>query len=182
MKIINIKIEDLKPYKNNPRNNENAIEDVVNSISNYGFRVPLVIDKNFNIICGHTRYEASKRIGLKELPCIIADDLNADQIKAFRLVDNKVHEYSMWDTEKLFKELDDIGDLFTGMNFKENFDIGSELLEELNTDDKEIEEISEENGEKIYTIKFVINDIEKAEKIYNKLKSECKNSEVNKLW
>lgn len=182
MKIINIKLEDLKPYKNNPRNNENAIEDVINSISNYGFKVPIVVDKNFNIICGHTRYEASKRLGIKELPSIIADDLNSDQIRAFRLVDNKVHEYSMWDTEKLFNELNDIDNLFTGMNFKENFDIGADLLEELNEDDIQTEETEEENGNKIYTVKFVINDIDKAEKIYKLLKDQCKNSEVNKLW
>lgn len=181
MEIINIKINDLKPYENNPRNNESAIEDVIHSISNYGFRIPLVVDKDYVIICGHTRYEASKRIGLKELPCVIADDLSEEQIKAFRLVDNKTHEYSMWDTEKLFEELDLIGDYFTGMNFKENFDIGSELLEELNKDEPEEETIIEDE-KKIYTVRFIINDINEANEIYNRLREELTNCEVNKLW
>ena len=181
MEIISIKINDLKPYDNNPRNNESAIEEVVHSISNYGFRIPLVVDKDNVIICGHTRYEASKRIGLKELPCIVADDLNEEQIKAFRLVDNKTHEYSTWDIEKLFAELDLIGDYFTGMNFKQNFDIGSELLEELNKDEVEEKEIVEDE-KKLYTVKFIVNDINEANELYAKLKETLKNSEVNKLW
>ena len=181
MEIINLKINEINPYENNPRNNENAIEDVVNSISNYGFRIPIVIDKDNIIVCGHTRYEACKRLGIKEIPCIKADDLNEEQITAFRLIDNKTHEYSYWDMDKLFEELKLTGDEFTGMNFQENLDMGSSLLEELNITGKE-EIIEEEDDRKLYTIKFVINDIDDAEEIYKKLKEELKNSEVNKLW
>lgn len=106
MKVSNIKIKKLKPYKNNPRINQEAIEYVKNSIKEFGFKVPLVIDKNYEIVTGHTRYLASKELGLDEVPCIIADDLDEEQIKLFRLVDNKVSEYSKWDYSLLNEEID----------------------------------------------------------------------------
>lgn len=108
MKIINKKIEELTPYENNPRNNQEAIEYVANSIQNFGFKVPLVIDKNNVIVCGHTRYESAKKLGMGEVPCIVADDLTEEQIKAYRLADNKVGEIASWDFEALDIELDDI--------------------------------------------------------------------------
>ena len=89
MNIVDIKLDDLKPYENNPRNNEEAIEPVANSIKSYGFKVPIVVDKNNIIIAGHTRYKAAKKLGLNKVPCIVADDLTEDQVNAFRLVDNK---------------------------------------------------------------------------------------------
>lgn len=108
MKIINKKIEELTPYENNPRNNQEAIEYVANSIQNFGFKVPLVIDKNNVIVCGHTRYESAKKLGMEEVPCIVADDLTDEQIKAYRLADNKVGEIASWDFNALDIELDDI--------------------------------------------------------------------------
>ena len=101
MEIINKKIEDLIPYHNNPRLNDEAVEYVKNSIKEFGFKVPMVIDKNNVIVAGHTRYKASKELGLKEVPCIIADDLTDEQIKAFRLADNKVSEKAEWDFNML---------------------------------------------------------------------------------
>mgnify|MGYP002514876955 CR=1 FL=1 len=92
MKIVNKKIEELKPYENNPRFNDDAVEYVAKSIKEFGFKVPMVIDKNNTIITGHTRYKAALELGLEEVPCIIADDLTEEQIKAFRLSDNKVSE------------------------------------------------------------------------------------------
>lgn len=108
MQIIEKEIKELKPYKNNPRNNDGAVEYVANSIKKFGFKVPILIDNNNTIIAGHTRYKAAKKLGLDSIPCIVADDLTEEQIKAFRIADNKVAEYSSWDWEKLDLELEDI--------------------------------------------------------------------------
>lgn len=108
MNVVNLSIDELKPYKNNPRFNDQAVEAVMNSIKEFGFKVPIVVDKNNVIVAGHTRYKASKRLGLKEVPCIIADDLTDEQIKAFRLADNKVSELAEWDKDLLNLELNDL--------------------------------------------------------------------------
>ena len=111
MKKIEIKyidINDIKPYENNPRKNDEAVDYVVNSIREFGFKNPIVLDKNNVIINGHTRYKASKKLKLKQVPCIYADDLTEEQIKAFRIADNKVSEFSEWDFSKLDLELEDI--------------------------------------------------------------------------
>ncbi len=114
MQIVNKRIEELKPYKNNPRKNDDAVDKVAQSIKEYGFKVPIIIDTNNEIVAGHTRYKASKQLGLKEVPCIVADDLNEQQIKAFRIADNKVSEFAEWDYELLEKEMEEIGELFIG--------------------------------------------------------------------
>lgn len=108
MEIKMVKVEDLKPYENNPRFNDDAVDYVAKSIKEFGFKVPMVIDKDNVIIAGHTRYKASLELGLDEVPAIIADDLTDEQIKAFRLADNKVGEKSEWDYELLSDELNDI--------------------------------------------------------------------------
>lgn len=105
MKIVDLALKDLIPYENNPRNNEKAVEKVAASIKEFGFKVPIVIDKDNVIVAGHTRYLASKQLGIETVPCLIADDLTEDQIKAFRLADNKVSEFAQWDFEALNKEL-----------------------------------------------------------------------------
>lgn len=121
MQITYKKLEELRPYKNNPRKNDHAVDAVANSIKEFGFKVPLVIDKNGEIIAGHTRYKAAKKLKLKEIPCIIADDLTEEQIKAFRLADNKVGELAEWDLGMLDVELDEI----TEIDMEEfGFDIG----------------------------------------------------------
>ena len=111
MEIIYKNIDELIPYDNNPRINDEAVEYVKNSIKHFGFKVPIVLDKNNVIIAGHTRYKASEELGLVEVPCIVADDLTDEQVKAFRLADNKVAEKSMWDYTKLDEELDSILDI-----------------------------------------------------------------------
>ena len=110
MNIVNFKIEDLIPYENNPRINDDAVEYVKNSIKEFGFKVPIIIDKNNVIVAGHTRYKACKELGINEIPCIVADDLTDKQIKAFRLADNKVSEKAQWDLSKLDEELLEIKD------------------------------------------------------------------------
>ena len=111
MNIIEKNLSDIKPYEKNPRKNDNAVEYVANSIKEFGFKVPIVIDKNGVIVAGHTRYKASKKLGLEKVPCIIADDLTDEQIKAYRLADNKVSEKSEWDFDLLFDELSEILDV-----------------------------------------------------------------------
>ena len=105
MKIINLKIDVLKPYDKNPRKNKDAVKYVAESIKEFGFKQPIVIDKNNVIVCGHTRLLAAKQLGLKEVPCILADDLTEEQINAYRLVDNKTNEFAEWDNELLKEEL-----------------------------------------------------------------------------
>ena len=108
MEIVYKKLDEIKPYDNNPRKNDEAVEYVKKSIKEFGFNVPLVVDKNGIIITGHTRYKASKELKLEEVPCIIADDLSEEQVNAFRLADNKVAESSKWDFKKLMEELKNI--------------------------------------------------------------------------
>lgn len=126
MEIIYKKLEELNKYKNNPRNNENAIKEVAESIKNFGFKVPILIDKDNTIICGHTRYEASKLLDLKEVPCVLVKDLSEEQIKAFRLADNKVAEFSKWDYEKLKEELKKINNNLIDFDFYNDLDIEDE--------------------------------------------------------
>lgn len=105
MNIKELNINVLKEYENNPRHNEAAVNKVAESIKEFGFKVPIIIDQNNVIITGHTRIKAARKLGLKKVPCIIADDLSPEQIKAFRLADNKVSEYATWDEDKLYTEL-----------------------------------------------------------------------------
>jgi len=106
MNIQEIQINEIIPYENNPRNNDEAVDKVANSIKEFGFKQPIVLDKNNVIVIGHTRLKASKKLGLDSVPCLYADDLNEDQIRALRIADNKVGEIATWDLEKLDIELD----------------------------------------------------------------------------
>ena len=90
MDVKNFPLADIKPYEKNPRKNDSAVDAVANSIKEFGFKVPVVIDADNVIVCGHTRFKAAQKLGLESVPCIIADDLSPEQIKAFRLADNKV--------------------------------------------------------------------------------------------
>lgn len=108
IKVTQKPIADLIPYSRNPRRNDEAVPMVMNSIKEFGFKVPIVIDRNNIIVCGHTRFKAALKLGLETVPCIVADDLSDEQIKAFRLADNKVSEKAEWDFEILSDELDDI--------------------------------------------------------------------------
>jgi hypothetical protein len=108
MNIVEKNINDIKPYENNPRKNDVAVKPVANSIREFGFKVPIVIDNDGIIIAGHTRYRAAKELKLTKVPCIIADDLSDQQVKAFRLADNKVSEFAEWDQDALLEELQGI--------------------------------------------------------------------------
>lgn len=116
-RMVILNINDLIPYENNPRFNDEAVEAVANSIKEFGFKVPIVVDKNNVIVAGHTRWKACKKLGIEEVPCIVADDLTDDQIKAFRLADNKVGELATWDFTKLEEELANIEMDMADFNF-----------------------------------------------------------------
>ena len=108
MDILNLGLEEIKPYEKNPRNNDNAVDAVAASIREFGFKVPIIIDKDNIIVAGHTRYKAAKKLGLKTVPCIKTDDLTDEQVKAFILADNKVAEQAEWDFDLLNEELETI--------------------------------------------------------------------------
>ena len=119
-KITMMALEDIKPYENNPRFNDNAVEAVANSIKEFGFKVPIVVDKNNVIVNGHTRYKASQKLGLKQVPVIVADDLTEKQIKAFRIADNKTSDLADWNMALLGEEIQLIDDVdFTDFGFNE---------------------------------------------------------------
>ena len=133
MQIVNIRVADIKPYENNPRRNTDAVKFVKNSIEQFGFKIPMVLDKNNVIVCGHTRYMAAQELGMKEVPCLYADDLTEQQIKAFRLADNKTAEFAEWDFDLLSDELTDLFEDFDMTDF------GFELLD-FGEDEHEITE------------------------------------------
>lgn len=125
MEIRQISVNDIKTYeKNAKKHTGNQIEAIANSIKKFGFRQPLVLDGNNEIIIGHGRYEAAKLLGYADIPCVMADDLTPEQVKALRIADNKLNE-SEWDFDLLGEELGDIGDLdMTDFGFNE-----AEILE-----------------------------------------------------
>ena len=139
MKIINKKVEELIPYKNNPRINDASVRNVANSIKEFGFKVPIVIDKNNVIVAGHTRHKASKMLGLKEVPCIVADDLTDEQIKAFRIADNSSSSESEWDIDLLNLEMADLPFDFTDFGlYLDNDVIENKKGDGTGVDEKEI--------------------------------------------
>lgn len=124
MKIVEKELSDLKPYENNPRINDEAVEPVAESIKQFGFKVPIIIDSNGVIIAGHTRFKAAQLLEMKKIPCVIADDLTPEQIKAFRIADNKTAEFAEWDLELLSAELDELTAFdidMSAFNFDDDF-------------------------------------------------------------
>lgn len=133
-------IDEIKPYENNPRDNDEAVEYVAKSIKEFGFKNPVIIDKNNVIVAGHTRYKACKKLGIDNIPCVVADDLTDEQVKAFRLADNKTSEFASWNFGLLDNELTNILNL-------DMSDFGFSLEDiELEVDDEDF--ISDEKVEK----------------------------------
>ena len=96
MQIQNMPITSVKPYEKNPRFNDDAVDAVAKSIKEFGWQQPIVTDKDMTVICGHTRLKAAERLGLTEVPVIVADNLTPEQVKAYRLADNKTGELAEW--------------------------------------------------------------------------------------
>lgn len=143
-----LSVDELIPYENNPRNNDEAVDYVAKSIEEFGFKVPIVVDKNYIVVAGHTRLKASKKLGLEKVPVIIADDLSDEKIKAFRVADNKVAEVAVWKEEELHQELTELEEMLFDMT-EFGFDgIGELIEEEVEEDDFEIEETEKPNAKK----------------------------------
>ena len=111
VEAVMMEIDSITPYENNPRRNAKAVDAVANSIKEFGFKNPIIVDKNNVIISGHTRRLAAIKLGLKQVPVIIGDDLTDAQVKAFRLADNRVSELAVWDEDLLQKEMAKVLDM-----------------------------------------------------------------------
>lgn len=159
MNIVYKNLTEITPYENNPRMNENGVEPLVESIKEFGFKIPIIIDKDGVIVAGHTRYKAAMQLGMEQVPCIVADDLNEKQIKAFRIADNKTSDFSIWDNKLLLNELEGLDDIFTGFGM-DLLNFSPELLDE---SDKSL--IDDNEIGVYYEVKFQSTDKEKIEKI-----------------
>ena len=105
MEIIYKKTSELKPYQNNPRVNDDAVESTKQSILICGFITPIIIDEEGVIIAGHTRLKAAQELEIKELPCIVMDEKDPDLVRQYRIIDNKTQDQSSWNIPKLIEEL-----------------------------------------------------------------------------
>lgn len=146
MEIKTKEIDCISPYEKNPRCNDNAVDAVANSIREFGWQQPIVVDKNGVIIAGHTRYKAAKKLGLKTIPVVYATELSDEQVKAYRLADNKSGELATWDESLLLEELNSILDIDME-NF--GFDDLENLIEDEAVDDNFDEELPEEPKSKL---------------------------------
>ena len=170
MQIVEKELTWLKPYANNPRDNESAVEPVANSIKEFGFKVPIVATSDGEIINGHTRFKASKLLGLKKVPVIISDDLTEEQIKAFRLADNKTGELADWNEELLAKELEKLDFNLEQFGFEK---LANELNEKDDEEDPYTSKITtptyEPTGEKVYLQDLV--DTTKRDELIRKIQT-----------
>ncbi len=146
MEVKTVSIDQIKPYENNPRNNDDAVDAVANSIREFGWQQPIVVDTGGVIIAGHTRYKAAKRLRLKEVPIVVADKLTKEQVNAYRLADNKVGELADWDDKLLDQELNDILDIDMS---EFGFNLDDELADEDAIDDDYEEEVPVEPKSKL---------------------------------
>ena len=164
MEITYLPISQLKPYEKNPRINDNAVDACASSIKEYGFKVPIIIDSEKTIIAGHTRLKAAKKLGMKTVPCIIADDLSEEQVRAFRIADNKVSDFSIWDNRLLLEELDALSDfdLFTGFDFDD--------LPSMQVMDEKDNDVIDENEDGV-TYEAVFRSMNK-----------CKIDKIKEIW
>lgn len=132
MKVEDWQIKDVKPYANNPRNNDDAVEATANSIKEFGWQQPIVVDKNGVIIVGHTRLKAAKKLKLKQVPVTVAENLTDEQVKAYRLADNKTGELADWNEDLLASELEELGNL--------DFDMSEFGFDDLDESDSQLKD------------------------------------------
>ena len=177
MEIITKKIDEVIPYENNPRKNDEAVDYVAKSIKEFGFKVPIIIDKDNVIVTGHTRLKAAKKLGLTEVPCIMADDLSEEQIKAFRLADNKVSEFSEWDNKLLDKELENILNLDM-----EEFGFSFDIVEERENEKPDVEFAEVLGEEHNYIVLYFDNDVDwlQAESLFDIKPVKCGSTRKDK--
>jgi hypothetical protein len=160
MEIKSIETNKILPYINNPRKNLN-VDKVASSIKEFGFQQPIVIDKNNTIIVGHTRFEAAKKLGLKEVPVQVAD-LTETQAKAYRIADNRLNEDASWDTKLLNLEFNDL------LSKEYNLDLLGFTNDEVdNLFLKTDEESDKEINENIDLAEETINDVKMVQLFFN---------------
>lgn len=137
--IVWMDISDVHPYEHNPRKNDDAVDPVAESIQQFGFRSPIIVDADHIIIAGHTRLKAAQKLGLEKVPVIVADDLTPEQVKAYRLADNKTGELSGWDFPMLDEELEAIAEIdmsLLGFVEPQDLDIESYFADPAESKDK----------------------------------------------
>ncbi len=139
MELKTLNLKDIKPYDKNPRKNNGAVDAVMESIKQCSYVAPIIVDEDFIILAGHTRYKALKKLGRKEAEVIIKDGLSEEQKRKYRILDNKTNEFALWDDDLLAEEL--LGLDFDGFDF--GFDI--EPKEETEVIEDEAPEIDEES-------------------------------------
>lgn len=169
MKVIEKKLAELIPYENNPRHNEEAVEYVANSIQEFGWRVPIVIDANNVIIAGHTRYKAAEALNIEKVPCVVADDLTEEQVKAYRLADNKTSEKATWDMNLLELEMLSIDLDMSGFGFDDEEEPKKKAAggeDEGNFDESDF------NYKEQYGVMVLCQNEADQEEIYNRLTEE----------
>lgn len=172
MDIVEIPVDDLIPYENNPRLNDEAVDAVAASIREFGFKQPVVIDKDNVIVCGHTRMKAAVLLGLDTVPAIRADDLTDEQIKAYRLADNKTAELADWDFDALSKELQGLSIDMADFGFAENAGV-------LDTKDNQ-KDISDKFHEKYEVIIECTDEFEQMH-VYNEINEKGYKCRVSTL-
>lgn len=184
MNIQQMRLDEIVQYDKNPRKNDQAVKYVQESIKQFGFKVPIIVDKNNVIVAGHTRYKAAKNLRLETVPCVIADDLTEEQVKAFRLADNKVSEFATWDFELLNSELDILQDFDIDMadfGFYNAFD-ENQFEDMFNSEAEEAEEDDQEEEPEAVRYKVVIHfeSKEEAEQAATELREQGYDCEVSR--
>ena len=165
MKIVYKSIDELREYENNPRNNEKAVAAVAASLKKFKWKQPIVIDAAGVIVCGHTRYKAAKQLGMQAVPCVVADDLTEEEIRAYRLADNKTAEQAEWNFDKLDAEME----MLQGMDMAAfGFDIGDDGDE---NEPKERDDLSDKVGA-IYEVIVECADEYEQEEVFTRLCGE----------
>lgn len=171
MEVKSMLIDDIKPYENNPRDNDDAVDSVANSIKEFGWQQPIVVDKDNVIIVGHTRYKAAKKLGMDKVPVVVASKLTPEQVKAYRLADNKVGELADWDFGKLNTELQEINDndLMMKLGFDESdLELADDWQDDGSLDDYEEPDSEENSGENETTLVCPNCGYEGTEEDFNK--------------
>lgn len=171
MKIVEMKVADLIPYERNPRHNDEAVDYVAESIKQFGFNVPIVIDKDNTVVCGHTRLKAAKKLKIKTVPCVVKDDLTDEEIRAYRLADNRSAEKATWDIELLDMELAEIETIDMGLL---GFD--EEKEEKPGTSERKEVEINDD-----YCITIECETEEELQETFEKLQSEGYKCKISTL-
>lgn len=160
MQRITLKLKDIIPYEKNPRMNENAVDEVAKSIEEYGYNQPIVVDKDHVIIVGHTRKKALEKLGYKQVEVLVADHLTPDQVRAYRIADNKTNDFSIWDNKLLLDELEYLKpfELYTGFEY-------TSFADAMALDEGNNGVVSENTDGVYYEVVFKSEDKDKIDKI-----------------